>query len=75
MLHPAEKAYYQALVALHGKAYELALGQFEQAAGYFEHDRDFAVLYETTRLVVEVRRQLAGVSSTKEEIELIEEVL
>jgi len=58
MLKPAEKAYFQALTALKDKDYETAAEHFDQAAPFFEKDREFAVFRETTRLLIAVIEEL-----------------
>lgn len=72
MLNVGEKAYCAALLALKRKDYNLAADYFRQAAPYFENDKEFNLYYETTCLLVAVKKELAG-NSTRDEIE-IEEV-
>ena len=61
MLKPAEKAYFQALSALKNKDYTAAAEQFDKAAPFFEKDKEFGILRETTHLLVatkvEIRKQ------------------
>jgi hypothetical protein len=58
MLKPAEKAYFKALTALKNKDYRTAAEQFDQAAPFFEKDSEFAVFWETTRLLIAVTEEL-----------------
>ncbi|HEX2896498.1 MAG TPA: hypothetical protein VHP63_00415 [candidate division Zixibacteria bacterium] len=73
MLSEHEKAYCQALLALKQKEYSKALESFEKAAGAYGTNDEFNLLYESTRLLVEVKNELAGAASTirLEEKELI----
>ncbi len=71
MLKPAEKAYFQALTALKSKDYQAAAEQFDKAAPFFEQDKEFRILSETTRLLVAVTRELKRLG--KEESLHIEE--
>jgi len=59
MLRAAEKAYYQALLALKQKDYAEAVRQFGLAAPKFADNQEFKLLYETTRLLVAVKNELA----------------
>lgn len=58
MLKPAEKAYFQALTALKYKDYQAAAEQFDKAAPFFEKDKEFGILRETTRLLVATKAEL-----------------
>lgn len=58
MLKPAEKAYFQALTALKHKDYPAAAEQFVKAAPFFEKDKEFGILKETTQLLVATRAEL-----------------
>ena len=58
MLKPAEKAYFQALTALKRKDYPAAAEQFDKAAPYFEKDKEFGILRETTQLLVATKAEL-----------------
>ena len=60
MLSPHEKAYCQALLALRQKEYAKAETHFSQAAEHFTENRDFMILWETTRALLAVKRELAG---------------
>lgn len=59
MLSPAEKAYCQALLALKRKEYQEALAEFVKAADAFKASTEFNLLWETTRLLVAVKEELA----------------
>lgn len=76
MLSAAEKAYFQALQALKRKEYASAAAYFEQAAVSYRQNPDFMLMWETTRLLVAVKEELAANSSqgTNEERIEIEEV-
>ena len=69
MLSQAEKAYCQALTALKNGEYKSAADLFEQAAAGFTDDKEFALLRETTRLLVDVKDRLAEHGDNKLEIE------
>ena len=58
MLKPAEKAYFQALTALKNKEYSAAAEQFDKAAPFFEKDKEFGILRETTHLLVATKTEL-----------------
>ncbi len=58
MLKPAEKAYFQALTALKRKEYQAAAEQFDKAAPFFEKDKEFGILRETTHLLVATQMEL-----------------
>ena len=58
MLNQAEKAYFGALQGLRHKDYLAAMKQFDIAAPYFADHKEFNLLWETTRLLVEVKRNL-----------------
>jgi hypothetical protein len=60
MLSPHEKAYCQALLALRQREYAKAETYFGQAAEHFEDNREFMILWETTRVLLAVKRELAG---------------
>ena len=72
MLNPSEKAYCLALQALKQKRYTEAVSYFERAAGYFENNREFSLLRETTRLLVALKRELATVGDEEDTL-IIEE--
>ena len=59
MLSGGEKAYCTALTALKHRDYKVALEQFEKAAPFFEGDKEFNLCFETTRLLVAVRDEMA----------------
>lgn len=73
MLSEHEKAYSQALLALKRKEYSKALENFEKAAEGYGTNDEFNLLYQSTRLLVEVKKELAGAAPTirLEEKELI----
>lgn len=73
MLSEHEKAYCQALLALKQKEYSQALESFEKAAGANGTNGEFNLLYQSTRLLIKVKNELAGETLTKplEEKELI----
>ncbi|MDH3890661.1 MAG: hypothetical protein OEV49_06220 [candidate division Zixibacteria bacterium] len=58
MLNTAEKAYFQALTALKRKNYPAAAEQFDKAAPFFEKDKEFGILRETTHLLVATKAEL-----------------
>jgi len=60
MLSENEKAYCQALLALKQKDYKKAVENFKMAAQAFGTNSEFNLLYESTRLLVEVKKELAG---------------
>lgn len=66
MLNPSEKAYCLALQALKQKRYAEAVTYFERAADYFENNREFSLLRETTRLLVALKRELATVRNDED---------
>ena len=53
-----EKAYCSALLALKQKDYTAASNFFEKAAPYFKSDKEFKLYYETTLLLLEVKKTL-----------------
>ena len=59
MLSGGEKSYCAALLALKRKDYKTAIEQFESAAPYFNSNKEFSILFETTRLLVAVKQELA----------------
>ncbi|MBU0982523.1 MAG: hypothetical protein KKA42_01535 [candidate division Zixibacteria bacterium] len=59
MLNAAEKSYCLALQALRNKRYQEAVGYFDRAADYFEQNKEFAVLRDTTRLLLAVKGELS----------------
>ena len=64
MLESSEKAYYRALRALEEKQYRLAVGHFDRAAEFFEGNREFNLLHETTRLLVDLKQALSAAEKT-----------
>ena len=58
MLKPAEKAYFQALSALKNKDYMAAAEQFDKAAPFFEKDKEFGILRDTTHLLVATKVEI-----------------
>lgn len=71
MLKSGEKAYYAALLALKRKDFVSASEQFKTAAPFFENDKEFNLFYETTRLLVEVKKEL-GKINVEDNIEIEE---
>ena len=61
MLKSGEKAYCSALLALKSKDFKSASKYFEQAAPYFKKDKEFNLYFETTKLLVEVKKELGKV--------------
>ncbi len=60
MLSENEKAYCQALMALKRKDYRKAVENFEKAAANFGTNSEFNLLYQSTRLLMQVKQELAG---------------
>ena len=60
MLSEHEKAYSQALLALKRKEYSNALESFEKAASGYGTNGEFILLYQSTRLLLEVKQELTG---------------
>ncbi len=73
MLNPSEKAYTLALLALKRKDYRVAIGYFERAAPHFETNKEFNLLRDTTRLLVEVKEKLSALEIAEDRLE-VEEV-
>ena len=67
-----EKSYCLALAALSQKKYRQAADHFDKAAPFFNGNQEFALMHETTRLLVAVKRELAEVD-TEENALVIEE--
>lgn len=59
MLNRPEKEYYLALAALRKKEYITALAHFDRAGEFFRTNREFTLLYETTKTLIAVKEQLA----------------
>jgi hypothetical protein len=59
MLNRPEKEYYLALAALRQKEYIMALAHFDRAGEFFKNNREFTLLYETTKTLIAVKEQLA----------------
>ncbi len=59
MLNRPEKEYYLALAALRNKEYITALRHFDLASEFFRNNREFNLLYETTRTLLAVKERLA----------------
>lgn len=72
MLKGGEKSYCAALLALKRKDYVSASEHFKKAAPYFENDKEFNLYFETTRLLLEVKRELGKLE--KEDKLEIEEI-
>ncbi len=60
MLSENEKAYYQAILALKRKDYQKAVENFETAIREFGTNSEFNLLYQSTRLLLEVKQELTG---------------
>lgn len=60
MLSDAEKAYYDGLVALEHKDYRSAADLFEKAAVQFAANPEFVLVWESIRLLLRVKEELAG---------------
>ena len=58
MLNSSEKAYLMALQALKARNYQQAAQQFDRAADFFKENKEFLILRETTKLLLEVKSQL-----------------
>jgi hypothetical protein len=71
MLNSGEKAYCAALMALKRKDFMAASEYFNQAAPYFKSDKEFNLYYETTRLLVEVKKEL-GTLEVDDKLEIEE---
>ncbi len=72
MLSETEKAYCLALAALKHKEYSEAVENFERAADGYGTKGEFNLLYQSTRLLLEVKRELAATAViTTEDKELI----
>ena len=72
MLKSGEKSYCAALLALKRKDYVSESEHFKKAAPYFENDKEFNLYFETTRLLLEVKRELGKLE--KEDKLEIEEI-
>ena len=72
MLSETEKAYCAALTALKQKNYPEAVERFEIAAPEFGTNDEFNLLYQSTRLLLEVKKELLATALISfEEKELI----
>lgn len=72
MLKSGEKSYCAALMALKCKDYVSASEHFKVAAPFFENDKEFKLFYETTQLLVEVKKELGKIERVEKlEIEEI----
>ena len=74
MLDPSEKAYCLALQALEEKKYQRAVRYFDQAAEFFVDNKEFKLLRETTRLLVELKKEIAAAEEKDEDKLIIKEV-
>ena len=72
MLSVGEKNYLSALMALKNREYAKAASCFEKAAPYFEHDKEFVLYFETTRLLVEVKKELGLLEVDENSLEIEE---
>ncbi len=71
MLSETEKAFCQALTELRQKEYAKAVESFEKAAKDFGTNSEFNLLYQSTRLLFEIKRELAAtarISSDEKEL-------
>ncbi len=67
-----EKAYCEALAALKQKNYSEAVERFEIAALEYGTNNEFNLLYQSTRLLLEVKKELKAIARISlEEKELI----
>ncbi len=73
MLDPSEKAYCLALQALKEKRYQRAVEYFDRAAEFFAGNREFGLLRETTRLLVELKKEIAAAELRDNDTLVIEE--
>ncbi len=73
MLNPSEKAHCLALRALSRKEYRSAADYFGKAASFFRDNEEFHILWESTRLLVAVKDELA-VAGNEDDALVIEEV-
>ena len=72
MLAGTEKAYREALDALKRKNYSEAVESFEIAALEYGTNSEFNLLYQSTRLLLEVKKELKEIARISlEEKELI----
>lgn len=71
MQHGGEKAYCSALLALKQKDYIAASNFFKKAAPFFKDDKEFNLYYETTLLLLEVKKTL-GKLEDDEKLEIEE---
>lgn len=74
MLNLSEKAYVMALRSLKQRDYGTAVTYFDQAAERFAHDKEFALLHETTRVLVATKNELAALRAKNDSESIIEEV-
>lgn len=72
MFNRFEKAYCLALLNLKKKDYRSALENFNLAAGTFQKDKEFNLIWKSTELLIEVKKKLA---ETDDEMIELEEVL
>jgi hypothetical protein len=62
MLTGTEKAFLEALTALKQKNYSEAIERFETAAPEYGTNSEFNLLYQSTRLLLEVKRELKAIA-------------
>ncbi len=74
MLNLSEKAYVMALRSLKQRDYGTALSYFDQASERFGGEKEFNLLRETTRVLVAVKNELAGLRAKHDSESIIEEV-
>lgn len=72
MLNTFEKAYLSALKALQNKDYALAADYFKQAAPHYKNNKEFNLYYETIRLLLAVKEQLADMDVNDDNIKIEE---
>lgn len=76
MLNPSEQAYFDGLVALKRKDYSGASDCFDKAAGFFNGNREFNLIRETTALLLAVRAELLRYEEDRSDDKLeIEEII
>jgi len=66
-----DKAYTSALIALKQKDYTSASKFFQEAAPYYKDDKEFKLYFETTQLLIEVKKTL-GKLEDDEKLEIEE---
>ena len=69
----AERAFYQALVAMKYKDYRAAAEHFDRCADYYKGDGEFNLLRQANRLLIKVKDELTGMKRRSEKQTAIEE--